>query len=120
MNPIDTTVPLTSMKRWTPCDCRNGAAIFVNTLPRRRGGTVVGGVSGAPVTEGVAVISVPDPRVDQGVRDVDQEADHHHDQGEERDQTLHADVVAVSQILQQPAPEPGPTERLLGEHRASE
>ena len=50
------TVPLTSMKRWTPCDCLYGAAILLKMLPRLRGGSTTGALSGEPVTVVVAVI----------------------------------------------------------------
>ena len=56
MNSSDTAVPLTSMKRWMPCDCRYGAAMRLSRLPRLRGGPATGGLSEAPVTVVVAVI----------------------------------------------------------------
>src|SRR3954447_5178342 len=120
MSSSDTAVPLTSMNRWTPCDCLNGAMIFVTGPPRRRGGTVGGALPDAPVTVVVAVMSIPDPRVDHRVDDVDDEADHHDDQREEGDQALFSDVVAVVEVLQQARPQPRPTEGLLGEHCTSE
>ena len=46
INRSDTIVPLTSMKRWTPCDCLYGAAILLRMLPRRRGGTDLGRLVG--------------------------------------------------------------------------
>src|SRR3954452_6799917 len=101
------------MKRWTPCDCLYGDAILLKMLPRRFGGTAVGALSAEPVTVVVAVISVPHPRVDHGVHDVDDEADHDDDQREERDQSLHADVVPVVEVLQQARTQSRPTERLL-------
>src|SRR5262245_42672822 len=108
------------MNRWTPCDCLNGAAILLKMLPRRRGVETSGGVSGVPVTVVVSVMSVPDPRVDHRVDDVDDEADHDDDQREERDQTLYSDVVAVVEVLQQARPQPWPAEGLLGQHCTSE
>src|SRR3954452_10048008 len=108
------------MKRWMPCDWRYGAAILVSRFPRRRGGTEVGALSAEPVTVVVAVMSVADPRVDHGVDDVDDEADHHDDQRKERDQALDPDVVTVVEVLQQTAAEPGPAEGLLGQHGATE
>ena len=39
---------------------------------------------------------VPDPRVDPGGDDVDEEADGHHEQGVEGDDALHSRVVAVA------------------------
>src|SRR4051794_19618257 len=120
MSRSDTAVPLTSMKRWMPCECLNGAASLVSGPPRRRGGTAFGALSGDPVTVVVAVISVPDARVDHGVDDVDYEADHDDDQREERNQALHPDVVAVVEVLQQSAAQTGPAEGLLGQHGAAE
>src|SRR4051812_16978653 len=99
------------MKRWTPCDCLNGVAILPSRLPRRRGGPAVGALSEEPVTVVVAVMtgpSVADPRVDQGVDDVDEQADHDDDQREEGDEALHADVVAAVEVLEQAAAQPGP------------
>ena len=52
----DTIVPVTSMKRWMPCDCLNGAAIRLKMFARRRGGSEIGALSAEPVTEVVAVI----------------------------------------------------------------
>ncbi len=54
ISPIDTIVPVTSMKRWMPCDCRYGAAILAKMLPRR-GAWTTGALSSEPVTLVVAV-----------------------------------------------------------------
>src|SRR3954466_13512920 len=120
MIPTETIVPVTSMNRCTPWECLYGAPILLGRLPRRRGGSAEGALSEEPVTVVVAVMSVPDPRIDHGVDDVDDEADHDHDQREESDQALHPDVVAVVEVLQQARAQPWPAERLLGEHGPAE
>src|SRR5262245_59764088 len=95
------------MKRCTPLAWRNGDRMRA-MRPPRIGRATTGGVSGTVV---VAAISVPDPWVDHRVDDVDDQADDDNDKGEERDQPLDPDVVAVVQVGQQLAPQPGPTDR---------
>ena len=64
--------------------------------------------------------SVPHPRVDPGVDQVDEKADDHHGEGENRDYALDGDVVAVLQVVDQLVADPRPVEGLLGEHRPRE
>ena len=56
MNASETAVPLTSMKRWMPCEFLYGAAIRLRIPPRLRGGSTTGALSDEPVTVVVAVM----------------------------------------------------------------
>src|SRR5437764_13316858 len=64
--------------------------------------------------------SVSDPGVDIGIDDVDEQADEDDEDGEERDDALNTGVVSRIEVLHELAPETGPRERRLGEHRATQ
>ncbi len=60
----------------------------------------------------------PDPRVDDRVRDVDEQVDEHEHDRDEEDAALEHRVVAVEDRVLQPRPDARPGEDRLGEHRA--
>src|SRR5688572_33333564 len=66
------------------------------------------------------LISVPHPRVDEGVDEVDDQRDDDDGQGEDRDDSLNGDVVALVQVADQLGADPRPVERLLGQDGSSQ
>ena len=64
--------------------------------------------------------SVPDPRVDVGVDEVDDQAREDDDEREDDDDPLDGGVVAVLQVDDQRVPDAGPVERRLGEDGAGQ
>ena len=54
--------------------------------------------------------SIPHPRVDPGVDQVDKEADDHHREGEHGDYALYGYVIAVLEVVNQLVAYAGPVE----------
>src|SRR5439155_191243 len=75
-----------------------------------------------PVTRpvGVVMASVPDPRVDVGVHEVDGERHEHDDEPEEHRDPLYHRVVAVPDRARDLARDAWPVEHVLGEDRAAQ
>src|SRR5207302_2076838 len=64
--------------------------------------------------------SVPDPRVDVRVQEVDEDADRDHHEREDADHALHRGVVAVPEVLHEGVPDTRPVEGRLRQHRTAE
>ena len=60
----------------------------------------------------------PDPRVEEAVRDVDEQVDHDVDEGDEQGEALDDHVVAAGDRLEQRPPDAGQVEHGLGQDRA--
>ena len=65
-------------------------------------------------------LGVPDPRIEDGVQDVDQEIHHEEDEGEDQDRVLDHEVVAVDDAIHDVAADAAPGEDRLGDDRARE
>ncbi len=64
--------------------------------------------------------SVADPRIEQGVREVDQKVDQHVHGGKEQDHRLHRRIVPREHGIDGKAPESRNAEHALGDHHAAD
>src|SRR5262245_55246525 len=104
-NPIVIPAPIHSIERAMP----RASAIGANArrAPISLRGPPRGAVSGVPAR---TAISVPDPGIDVGVDEVDDQARGDDDEREHDDDPLHRGVVAVLEIDDQRVPDSGPVE----------
>src|SRR5437870_2678332 len=84
--------------------------------------SVAGAAGRATITPApTAMLALPrDPRVQRPVGEVDREVDDHEGEGEDEHRALEQHVVAGEDRLDHEAPDPGPGEDGLGEHRSEE
>src|SRR5690606_13355489 len=67
-----------------------------------------------------AEVSIPNPRMDQGVEQVDQQIDHHERDRDKQDAALQQRVISVGDRLQDQLTHTGQGKDLLNHHRAAE
>src|SRR5690606_3100228 len=119
------TRPVISIPRCRPTLCRSCEMTGIRSVQcRLRTGAAasasVFGVGMSSGDDGVRVISVPHPRVDERGDDVDDEVRDGHDDGDHDDDPLHGDEVARLQVLGEHEAQALPFEGGLGQHGPGE